>query len=328
MSATPQLRAPADSGALGDIQLQCTMCGQSLRVISAAEASDLRCERCGFIIACTRGIFRTLPPDRGSYYKRFIREYAEIRNREGRGSPNAAYYLSLPFADLSGRNTWQWSIRAKTFRYFTSRILSRIEHESAAPLRILDIGAGNGWLSYRLALRGHRPVALDLLENDEDGLGAARHYFSSCEPFIRVQAEMDRLPFTTAQFDVVLFNASFHYSEVFTVTMREAVRCTRAGGHVVVLDSPFYRDSRSGQQMVKERQKQFLETYGFASNSIASRQFLSREDLALLRARFAAEWKVLKPWYGWKWALRPWNARLGRRREPAKFHIIWARLPR
>ena len=40
-------------------------------------------------------------------------------------------------------------------------------------LRILDLGAGNGWMSYRLALQGHLPIAVDLLTNDRDGLGAA-----------------------------------------------------------------------------------------------------------------------------------------------------------
>jgi hypothetical protein len=43
---------------------------------------------------------------------------------------------------------------------------------------VLDVDAGIGWLSYRLPKRGHRPLAVDLLDNDSDGFGAARHYFT------------------------------------------------------------------------------------------------------------------------------------------------------
>ena len=39
-------------------------------------------------------------------------------------------------------------------------------------------------------------------------------------------------------------------------------------------------------------------------------------------------WEIYKPWYGWKWALRPWKARLRRQRPPSRFWILvatWAR---
>jgi predicted RNA methylase len=53
-----------------------------------------------------------------------------------------------------------------------------MEREASRPLDLLDLGAGTGWMSYRLALRGHHPVAVDLLNDDRDGLGAARHFFA------------------------------------------------------------------------------------------------------------------------------------------------------
>ena len=42
-----------------------------------------------------------------------------------------------------------------------------------APLHLVDLGVGNGWLSYRAALAGHRATAIDIREDDVDGLGAA-----------------------------------------------------------------------------------------------------------------------------------------------------------
>ena len=72
------------------------------------------------------------------------------------------------------------------------RCLSPAEERLARPLRLLDLGAGNGWLSYHLARRGHEAAAVDLTVNDFDGLGAHVHFDA---PFTPVQAEFDHLPF-------------------------------------------------------------------------------------------------------------------------------------
>jgi len=61
-------------------------------------------------------------------------------------------------------------------------------------------------MSYRLKLAGYLPVAVDLLINERDGLGAARHYRSRVpELFPRFQAELERLPFRDEQFDALIF---------------------------------------------------------------------------------------------------------------------------
>src|SRR3546814_11906422 len=79
---------------------------------------------------------------------------------------------------------------------------------------VLDLGAGNCWMSYRLSLAGYRPCAVDLLTNDSDGMGAARHYRAHLPAlFPRFQASFGQLPFADDQFDAAVFNASFPYSE-------------------------------------------------------------------------------------------------------------------
>lgn len=106
----------------------------------------------------------------------FLREYGAVRHAEGRGSDDPAYYLALPYRDLSGQNDQQWQIRGRSFRYLERVILPPLERRAERPLDILDLGAGNCWMSYRLALRKHRPVALDIFSDQRDGLGAVRHY--------------------------------------------------------------------------------------------------------------------------------------------------------
>jgi SAM-dependent methyltransferase len=286
------------------------------------------CSNCRSYICCENGIWRGLRRGRAAYFGRFITDYEFIRAAEGRGSDASDYYLSLPYRDLSGKNTGQWSIRARTFRYIERRILPSFAMHCGRKLRILDLGAGNGWMSYRLALAGHALVAVDLLANDQDGLGAAAHFRKGLPSlFVRVQAELDLLPFADGGFDVVIFNASFHYSENYETTLAEAIRCTRPGGLIIVADTPWYSRVESGQKMLSERRAHFTARYGFASDAIPSREYLTDQDLDLLRDRFAIDWKFNTPYCGIRWLLRPLLAKLRRRREPSRFRIYTAEVP-
>lgn len=308
-------------GAAPSFQLQCPVC----RTLVFPCESDPRlvCTVCGFLMSERNGILHALQPEREQDFRQFIEDYETVRAREGRGSSSSDYYYALPSKDLTGRNRWQWKIRARTFRCLERRVLPQIERTHPHGCDVLDVGAGNCWLSYRLALRGHRPVAVDLLDNDADGLGSARHYFDHVAPFPRFQAEMDRLPFASGQFDVAIFNASFHYSIDYATTLNEMLRCLRRPGHILIMDSPFYRREESGKLMLAERRAAFERKFGFASDSIASQEFLTQKILNELGRKLSLQWKIVKPWYGWGWALRPAKARLLGRREPSKFFLIW-----
>lgn len=288
------------------LRLLCPVCRQPAR-------ADQPCPNCGFLMRRQAGILRALPPERRVHYARFFEEYGAVRHAEGRGSHDPAYYRALPYQDLTGRNRDQWRMRARTFDYFRRHVLAR------RPLAILDLGAGNGWLSWRLARLGHRPVAVDVWADPLDGLGAAARAF---EGLTLVEAEFDCLPFEDGQFDLVVFNASFHYSPDYRRTLAEARRCLRPAGRVVILDSPVYRRPEHGEAMRKERREQYRERYGFASDSLQSLEYLDEPRLAALARELGIRWQVHRPWYGWQWHLRPWKARLLGRRPPSRFWIL------
>jgi SAM-dependent methyltransferase len=323
MSSIASLAQPTPtSAAAGSVQLQCPNCREG--PCRTSPVSEPRCLSCGFAFSESQGVYNALPQPREIVFRQFVHDYESVRATEGRGSDLPDYYLALPFHDLTGRNTWQWDIRARTFRFLEKNLLPRVERQLARRSDILDIGSGNGWLSYRLAQRGHRPVAVDLLDNESDGLGAARHYFHAVPAFMRFKAEMDCLPFMSEQFDLVIFNASFHYSENYERTLSEALRCLRRGGHLIIADSPFYWKEESGRKMLQEKRAAFERQYGFRSDSIQSREYLTPEILDHLAARLRLKWRILKPWYGMQWALRPMKAKLMRRREPSKFYLLHA----
>lgn len=290
------------------------------------ECATAVCPNCSWKLQCEDGIWKTLLPDRISYFSRFMQDYESIRAAEGRGSEDSEFYFHLPYQDISGRNHTQWAIRSRTFRHIEKRILPNLFGTKTGKLRILDLGAGNGWMSYRFALQGHSSVAVDLLVNNQDGLGAAAHYRKRLSYlFPRFQAELDKLPFAARQFDLVIFNASFHYSEDYERSLAEAIRCTRAGGVVLIADTPWYSKHESGQMMLEERRAAFTARFGIASDAINSLEYLTDDRLRKLEDTCGIRWQTDTPFYGIRWTLRPFLASLNGKREPSRFRIYAAR---
>jgi SAM-dependent methyltransferase len=318
----------------GKIRLRCPKCGRPIGDLLDELPGELRgqdttlvCSSCLSVLPRRRGVWRALLPEREAHFARFIEEYQFIRASEGRGSANDDYYLALPHRDLSGRNRRQWAIRARTFRYIERKTLPSLRSAAQPPLRILDLGAGNGWMSYRLAAQGHAPIAVDLMTNDQDGLEAAEHYRRSLPSlFPRFQAEADNLPFADAQFDLVIFNASFHYSENYEKTLAEALRCIRRGGTIMIADTPWYADEQSGLRMLEERRSAFMARYGFPSDGIKSLEYLTDRRLARMEAWLGIRWRMHEPYYGLRWQMRPWIAKLRHKRPPSHFRIYIAKV--
>lgn len=328
-AATSSHRASSQvAGESVELCLQCPRCASflgQLRTDDPPHEFLFSCTNCYFQLQNAGGIWDALPSARATHFERFLREYQVVREAEGRGSEQRDYYLALPYRDLSGYNQSQWRIRSLTYRHLERKILPSIEAANHHGLRILDLGAGNCWMTYRLALRQHWPVAVDLLTSATDGLGAAVHYKQTlAKLFPRFQAELSRLPFSASQFDVAIFNASFHYSEDYCAALGEAIRCVRPGGFVIVADTAWYRNEESGQQMVAERQKAFIKRYGFPSDGIASLEYLTDRRLSELEDRLGVRWKIYSPFYGLRWAMRPLIAKLKGKREPSRFRIYVA----
>jgi len=312
------------------IRLRCPQCVNAAALVDDRDDASLedilRCQNCFRQITKTAGVWRMLTTEQQTRFAPFIQDYEFIRRKEGRGSDDPSFYLALPFADLTGNFTGQWRIRARSFRYLDRKLLPKLTSLLGPCLRILDIGAGNGWLSYRLALSGHRPAAVDLCANAFDGLEAAAPFATVLPEFFpRFQADMNRLPFEDAQFDVAIFNASLHYSTSYMETIRETVRCLRPGGLILIVDSPSYRHAAAGEAMRAERARRFQSEFNARGRTLPSREYLTPEDLEEL-STLGIRWTRHLPWLGLRWWLRPWIARFKRLREPSQFYLFEGRL--
>lgn len=316
MPAIPAEAVAGSSPMSSLVLLRCTGCG--------AHLTQLKCPRCGFRMEVEDGVVHALPPKREAYYAKFLEDYTRIRAAEGRGSETDNFYLELPYQDLSGRNARQWQIRACSFDYLMAHLLQRSVLKDGR--RILDVGAGNCWMSFRLTFAGYQPVAVDVNTDERDGLRAANHYRGLVpELFPRYCAEMTCLPFQESQFDAVVFNASFHYSENYEASLAEALRCTKRGGMVIIVDTPWYSAMESGRQMVAERRAAFLKQYATSSDAIEHLEYLTDERLRSLAKALSIRWEIHSPRYGFRWAMRPVIAQLRGGREPSRFRIYVAR---
>jgi len=334
----------------GVFRFACPICRADLELYAP---DAWRCPVHATSFRCVDGIWRCLPAERAAVFAPFLRDYTAIRDAEGYGYDDLARLQRLPDVDSADPLAWQWRMRAISFTSLRRNVLVPIGvpdqrrttkdemrlgsaprltlHPSSfvlrpsshrhSGLRVLDLGAGIGWLSNRLAGLGHFPCAIDLNLDPRDGLGAARHYGGD---WPCVQAEFDRLPLADQQADLVIYNASLHYSTAYDATLAEALRVLRPGGRIVVLDSPIYRHETSGRQMLADRQTAFARDHGTRSDALPNVGYLTWGMLSELGRELGLRWRVIRPWYGWRWALRPWRARLRRKREPSTFALLVA----
>lgn len=253
----------------------------------------------------------------------FYTEYARHREHEGRALRGAAL-KSLPYL-RSGRLARQWEVRARSFDAFVSYFVKPLEGSS--PLDILDLGAGNGWLSYRMAQRGHRAVALDIRDDSVDGLGAAAELVAEA-PFDCVGAPFEAVPFGSGRFDITVFNASLHYASDLAKVLGEAIRVTRRGGILAIMDSPFYRRRSDGEAMVAEKRIQGRTNFGDAADVLLAPAFVEYLTLeSLVAAAPGLAWKRNRVLYPLWYELRPLLARLKCARAPSRFDLWTAGIP-
>jgi len=263
--------------------------------------------------------------------RRFREAYAAHRAAEGRGSGGEAEALALPRL-RAGPQRRQWAVRARTFERFLEAVVAvRALEVSPRPLRVLDLGAGNGWLCYRLARLGHRCVAIDIRDDDVDGLRAADLYRAHLPAmFGRIAASFEALPIAACVFDVAVFNAALHYALDLRRALEEAARVVVAGGRIAVLDSPFYRKAEDGEAMVREKKAGAHLRFGEHADVLTAPPFieyLTVERLEEASSGLGLRWRCHRVRYPLAYELRPLIARLRRRRPPSRFDLWEATVP-
>lgn len=253
--------------------------------------------------------------------QRFRMAYAAHRAAEGRGEGGIAEFFTLPYL-REGPHARSWRVRARTYDAFVEHVVNPLAAAAGPrPLRILDLGAGNGWLAHRMTGLGHQAVAVDVRDDAVDGLGAAPR---NANPFHRITATFDAVPLREALFDVIVFNASLHYSADLAHTLREAVRVLRSNGRIAILDSPFYARETDGEKMVALKRATAATCFGERAADllgIGSIEYLTDARLHAASSALRLQWRRHRVRYPLRYELRSVVAALRGARRPSRFDI-------
>ncbi len=276
------MRLLGDNGHLVP-RFRCIHCGGGAAPLEEVVAG-WRCPDCKTAYASDGAPLQALTTERRLRFESFQREQLQVRKASGWGGEDPAYYRALP--QDGGAD---WKRRTAGFQRFLQLGLAPFAKAASRPLEILDLGAGMGWLSRRLAADGHRPVALDVVDDAIVGLGAVARYAEG--EFVAIQADFDELPFEDQQFDLAVFSASFHYAPDYRRTLREVRRVLGWGGQVAVFDTPVYQHWRLGEQARAERQDDWDRRYGFRGDGLLSMEYLDDHMLDELAQDLNMRWE-------------------------------------
>lgn len=291
------------NGDFRSLKFVCPHCSSALPHWISGEQT---CPACKTEYAVRDNIYRFLLPERQREIEPFLAQYRTVREKDGYRPPTAAYYQALPQVDRRNSQADTWRVRRASYKN-----LLHVLSSAPGVTTVLDLGAGNGWLSHRLSELGHCCVAVDWLDDEQDGLGAGRFYSTD---FLCVQADYDQLPFAPGQFDAVIFNASLHYSADIAASLQHARRMLRAGGAIAVMDSPTFRSERAGRRMVAEMEERFVTKCGLARLAKQGAGYLTPQALG-------AGWRFIPSRGGAGWEARRILAAVKNRRESAMFGV-------
>jgi SAM-dependent methyltransferase len=276
------------------------------------------CETCGIEFELRGGIWRCLSDERLAEVEPFLNQYRIVRERDGYRGFSGAACRALPHVEDEDPQASSWRVRQSSYRTFRHEVLGA----PGRVLTVLDLGAGNGWLSYRLTRLGHRAVAVDWLDDEADGLGAWTQYDL---PFMCVQADFDSLPFAGGQFDLVVFNGSLHYAPDPAATLAAAAKLLAPSGTLVVMDSPMFHRADDGRDMIRRQDAIFRADYGVVEVVRRGVGYLTLASLAEAVGPLGLEPRFLSSSGGAVWAARRFVARIRLRRQPAGFGVWVAR---
>ena len=177
--------------------------------------------------------------------------YHQVRAKEKRLLGDAVV-RDLPQSGALTDHAREWRIRARAMR----RLL-RVLAKAKKPLRVLDVGCGNGWLAARISEAGHEVAAIDIHRTELEQAARVFHDRSitwlNDDPFVALLPQQ--------HFDLILFAASIQYFGDLSAILDRCAEWLAPHGEVRIIDSRFYPDAASASAAAR-RTVTYYETLG------------------------------------------------------------------
>ena len=181
----------------------------------------------------------------------FSEIYLAVREKEQR-LYNDEIVENLPIVPKDHLYKKEWSLRVKS----TNRILKYLQNKKA-PLKILDLGCGNGWFSNHLS-KINNSVVLGVDMNPIELEQANRIFLQKNLTF--VYADIFKAPELNS-YDIITINSCIQYFENIDVLINALKEKLNKNGEIHILDSPFYKANEI--KVAKERTVNYYTALGF-----------------------------------------------------------------
>jgi SAM-dependent methyltransferase len=176
-------------------------------------------------------------------FREFEQLYVDLRSNEQRiySDEEVAW---LPDVDEDHVHKKEWQIR----KVSAEKLVQYLKHKKR-PLKILEVGCGNGWLSCYLSQT--HSWAVTGIDINWFELQQAQRVFAAIPNLRFVYGDIDSSLLEMEKFDVIIFAASIQYFPSFRDVVEKALKHTNGEGEVHILDSHLYSEneiSEAGQR--------------------------------------------------------------------------------
>lgn len=179
--------------------------------------------------------------------------YLETRKKEGRIYSDEIV-KSLPHIETSHRLSHEWSVRSASYERLKKRLLTR-----KAPLSILDLGCGNGWMAN--ALCGICDSSVTGVDLNMEELKQGARVFGGNSRLRFVYGDVFDGAAHANSYDIVVCASSIQYFQDLNALVRHLLTLLKAGGEIHILDSPLYSEAEAGE--ARERSRSYYRQLGY-----------------------------------------------------------------
>lgn len=179
--------------------------------------------------------------------------YINVRKKESRFYSQEEI-KTLPNLEKNHPHYAEWQLRKKSSNRFINYL-----KKTNRPLKILEIGCGNGWFSHLMSMIEKTEVTgLDVTIAELEQ--AAKVFDKENLSFIYADL-FEKNQLNDKQFDVIVFNSSLQYFENLKELFKVVGRLLSENGEIHIIDSPFYKASEI--EKAKERTQNHYKNLGF-----------------------------------------------------------------
>jgi len=183
----------------------------------------------------------------------FEKKYILLRSLESRLYTDDQL-VKLPDVNEDHPHWREWQVRKRSAQRLVKSLVFR-----KRPLRILEVGCGNGWLSHQLAeIPGARVTGLDI--NFTELQQAARVF--SDDPNLRfIHGDIRTGILDEQQFDCIVFACSVEYFPSLKKIIHFTLTYLVPGGELHILDTKFYKSSELESE--RKRIQAYYTAFGY-----------------------------------------------------------------